>query len=222
MKDSIGQSKLYGMMNLVSPIAAVTGITTLFLPLTEHYRLAEVIPELIRGFERGCLGRPSGAGCELFLVGLSIAAPFFLPIFIFGASIRMMSGRLLSRYERAFAHTISTAVACLTLYLQVQVWEYGDRSWSFMVPPITIALGFLGLRTTTRFQATRSFSAIIALQVAYLSSFLFVVLVDAWGERQAGAYCAVATALAYLLQILMLIVISRSQQKRALTMMLEG
>jgi hypothetical protein len=144
-------------------------------------------------------------------VFMLLGMPFFLCIFISAASIRWLIWGLFSRAERAIAYLASAAMACLTLSFLLEVivedglakiaHEWDAHEWlAFAAPLLIIIIGVFALLKGFRKCASKQFSVLLALQVAYLANCAFC-LVGFYPDWLIGAYCSLLTAAVYVLQI---------------------
>ena len=167
----------------------MTGIAAIFLPFT--YGVSPVDAALQK---------------ELSLFRLLAAIPFFVGIIVSGASIRWIISGAFSRAEKAIAYLVSVSTAAMPLtFLGLLVGEQGwppdSRDWlTSAIPLVALLLGVYPLIRNLKNQRTVEFSPVMALQLAYIANCLFCLDVfrDDW---EVGAYCAIATAVVYLIQI---------------------
>ena len=167
----------------LAAVGMTSGIAGLFLPFTYDYSPV------------------SALDAELW----RLAAPFFLCIPIAGVSIRLAATGSLARPEMWIAYIASTAMALVTLsiYGEVDSWPRGLQEWlAFGVPPITLLVGLRAVIKKARLASLTGMSAVMAMQAAYLSNSL-LCLIGFLGNWQIGAYFALITSAAYLVQITM-------------------
>ena len=169
-------------------LSGTAGIAAIFLPFT--YGVSPVDAALQK---------------ELSLFRL-LAIPFFVGIIVSGASIRWIISGAFSRAEKAIAYLVSVATAAMPLtFLGLLVGEQGwppdSRDWlTSAIPLVALLLGVYPLIRNLKNQTTVEYSPVMAMQLAYLANCLFCLDVfrDDW---EVGAYLAIVTALAYLIQI---------------------
>ena len=140
-----------------------------------------------------------------------LALPFFLPIAIAAASTRWLISGALSKPEAALAYLASGSAAGTTVVFigrflsdendaQVRLADWVAVSSSVLV----LVLGACLLVHVWRTMNRPDFRPIMALQLAYLgnAAFCLIEFADDPGW-QAGAYVALGTGIAYLLQIIL-------------------
>jgi hypothetical protein len=132
-----------------------------------------------------------------------LALPAFLPTVIVVAGVRWVRSGRLSRPEQLIGYVVgaASAIATLAFYLTIEDWPSDALTWLSLGAPVVI-LGF-GIRAVARIRQTQEgseYGPIMALQVAYIANAMLALI--AWfHEWQAGAYCVLATVVAYALQI---------------------
>ena len=134
-----------------------------------------------------------------------VAWPFFLPALIAIASARWLFSGKLSMPERVIAYLISIAILCITFsgYLMMHEWpsNFQDQI-GYVFPFVILAFGLFTLLKIRKNPAFNPFGAIVSMQVAYLANCL-LCLSSFFGEWQIGAYCSLVSAIAYLIQIIL-------------------
>jgi len=175
-------------------LLGMSGIAGLFLPFTSDVSPVEAAPV-----------------SELWRV----AVPFFLAVLASAASIRWIISGSLSKAERAIAYVASAAMAGVT----VSMWFTLDREsrtireWLSIVSPGPIlALGIYFLIRNSKMGSSRNFNPVMAIQVAYLANAV-LCLIAFLREWQVGAYCVLAAAVAFVLQIILVSVSRRDVVK---------
>jgi len=135
-----------------------------------------------------------------------LAWPFFLPALVTSASLHWLITKRLSRSGNTIAYLISAAMICLMLsvYGAADRWPGEFKEWlAFVLPFVTMGFGVFALLKTRLNATLRLFGPTISLQVAYLANCLLCL--SSWfGQWQIGAYCSLVTAIAYVIQIILL------------------
>jgi hypothetical protein len=171
-------------MQLVLTAMGLAGVAALFLPFTWGTSPVDVAFDW-----------------DLWM----LAQPFFLAVLVLAGSLRWALGGSLSRWQKAVAYTASAAVALETIssYLTLDHAPGNVQEWFSVVLPIVVLVGgALALRRVARSESTRAFSPVLAMEAAYLAN-AALCLSGFFGGWEVGAYCALATSVAYLLQIVL-------------------
>ena len=91
----------------------------------------------------------------------------------------------------------------MSVYFMADIFPDGVLEWiSFIAPCLAAAFGvyvLLGIRKSQS-PAIGSYGAIALMQTAYLANCL-LCLSSFFGDWQAGAYCSLATAVIYIIQM---------------------
>ena len=193
----MGTNRSISLLLLIA--AGTAGIATLFLPFI---------------FDTS----PVGMVLELFLISDAInwawslyallAFPLFLPVLVSAASVRLMISGLFSRSERAVAYVASSMMAFSTLSFIILLFIVSGlpsfvHEWlASTIPVLTLVLGVFVVIKNLRNKRSKEVSAVMAMQVAYLSNALFCLILF-FGGWQIGAYCVVVTSIIYLLQVVL-------------------
>ena len=187
----IGTNRSIGPLLLT--VSGTAGIAALFLPFTWDISPTEAV--VLR---------------ELFL----LAIPSFLSVLVSAAYVRWMISGLLSRPERAIAYVASSMMAFSTLYYIISgmlrgfdwLKPFDVRDWLIVVIPVlTLLSGVYFVIKKLRNKGPKEVSAIMAMQIAYLSNAL-LCLIGFFGVWEIGAYFVVVTSIVYLLQIVLALV----------------
>ena len=180
----------HATVHVLLTVAGLAGIAGMFLPFTSNTSPVDVLDDDMWGL-------------------WPLALPFFLAVPAFAASVRWIISGSLSRLERMVAYVVSGASACATLYFVVVMLADSTgperiQGWLVMTVPVAILLaGAYVLRRTARAARSRDFSPVLAIQVAFLAN-AALCLIGFFGHWQVGAHCALVTALAYLVQIILI------------------
>jgi hypothetical protein len=172
------------MVHLLLTLLAMAGIAGLFLPFTSGVSPAMAAP--VSGVWR-------------------LAVPFFLSVLASAASIRWIVSGSLSRAESAIAYVASAAMAGVIVSMWFALGDESQsiRDWVAVVSPGPIlALGIYFLIQNSKTGPSRNFNAVMAIEVAYLANAVRC-LIAFFGEWQVGAYCALVTAVTFVLQIIL-------------------
>ncbi len=184
----IGKNRSIGPLLLT--VSGTAGIAALFLPFTWDISPTEAV--VLR---------------ELFL----LAIPSFLSVLVSAAYVRWMISGLLSRTERAIAYVASSMMAFSTLYFIISDWlmskgwpdPFDVRGWLIVVIPVlTLLSGVYFVIKKLRNKGSKEVSAIMAMQIAYLSNALLCLILF-FGDWEIGAYFVVVTSIVYQLQIVL-------------------
>jgi hypothetical protein len=184
---STGYRSAFGWFTVIG----AAGIVALFLPFAYDYS-----PVRAMFFD------------DWFAEVWPLGAPFFLSIPVTLASARLILFGPLSRVERLAAYASSVAAAAVTIWL-VMTWVSSDSSllvtdWiAVAVPLTTLAAGgamLVHLRRNPRWEVA---NPILAMQLAYLANALMCFIMFS-GNLQVGAFAAVATTVAYVLQVVLI------------------
>jgi len=73
---------------------------------------------------------------------------------------------------------------------------------AFLSPAPILALGVYFLIRNSRMEPSRKFNPVVAIQIAYLANAV-LCLIAFFGNWELGAYCVLAAALAFVLQIVL-------------------
>jgi uncharacterized membrane protein (UPF0136 family) len=136
-----------------------------------------------------------------------LAWPFFLPVLILPAVVRWLFLKKHSQIEIIAGYIVGTAILGITFsaYLLVYEWPWNTRSQiAFLSPIIILAFGiFIVLRNRKKLIPGPA-GAIVVMQVAYIANCLLCLItsIDGW---QMAAYLSLATSVAYLAQIILLV-----------------
>ena len=176
-------------IHVLLTVAGAAGIAAIFLPFTW-----DVSPLLAMRDETMWM----------------LAMPFLLPVAVAAASTRWIVSGSLSNPEAAIAYVASGSAAGITLaFIGRLLFDDGApvriADWLAVSMAIVIlTLGGCLLVTTWRTLKRPDFRPLLALQVAYLgnAAFCLTEFFDFPGW-QAGAYVALGTVIAYLLQIIL-------------------
>ena len=193
----MGTNRSISLLLLI--VGGTTGIATLFLPFI---------------FDTS----PVGMVFELFLISDAInwawslyallAFPLFLPVLVFSASVRLMISGLFSRSERAVAYVASSMMAFSTLSFIILLfivsgWPSFVQEWlASTIPVLTLLLGVFVVIKNLMNRGSMEVSAVMAMQVAYLSNALLCLILFL-GGWQIGAYFVIVTSIVYILQIIL-------------------
>ncbi len=132
-----------------------------------------------------------------------IALPAFLVAFIVPASVRWIVRGALSRVGESIGYTLAAGAVVLILlsYLQLRAWPDGLVQWIAVVGPILILLFGAVMVFRNRLPGRpRSYTPIMALQVAYLANGM-LALASLFPDWEVGAYLVVGIMMAYSFQI---------------------
>jgi len=136
-----------------------------------------------------------------------ISWPFFLPLFITTATIRWIILGKHSQPEIIVVYFVSTAMLCVTFSGYVASYQWPDDTQSqiaFISPFVILAFGtFIVLRNRKKLIPKPS-GALVVMQIAYLVN-CSLCLISFIGEWQIAAYLSLATAIAYVTQIILLL-----------------
>ncbi len=140
-----------------------------------------------------------------------IAWPAFLPILITIASIRWLFITSISKTELSLAWSAgfaATALICFSLLniIKNNGWPAELREWlSLVIPVLILGLGIFTLIRTRQDRKFRQYRAIMSMQIAYIANCL-LCLISLFGGWQIGAYFCLVTVIAYVNQIISVIV----------------
>ena len=132
--------------------------------------------------------------------------PFFLPVLITTALIRWLFLKKQSQKEIIAGYIVGGAMLAVTFsgYIKNYSWPDSLRTQiAFMAPIMILAFGVFIVLKNRRKLIPGPAAAIIVMQVAYLANCLLCLIsfIDSW---QIAAYLSLATAMAYLAQIILL------------------
>jgi hypothetical protein len=180
-------------------LAGLSGIAAIFLPFT-----FDVSPWVAITHEEAW-----GVGAILLLPMLG--APFLLSVFTGVLTIRWNISGSISLPERTFSYFVSIFSACVTmaLYLNMNLPK-SIHELFILTAPILIFItgGFLIIRNY-RSGKFRDFSPIMAMQTSYLANCVLCLIGFFW---QIGAYFALASAVAYAVQMVWIVRCTKEQK----------
>jgi len=180
----MGTNRYISLLFLI--VAGTAGMAALFLPFTWDVSPAEAVVS------------------ELF----QLAIPFFFSVLVCAAYVRWMISGLLSRPERAITYVVSSLVALRVLFwiilgLKDEGWPSDVQGWLLVAIPLLMLLfGVYVVVKNLRNKGPKEVSAVMAMQIVYLSNALFCLIVF-FGGWQIGAYFVVVTSGVYLIQIVL-------------------
>jgi hypothetical protein len=144
---------------------------------------------------------PFGAALDKDLWRL--AWPFFLPLIILPASLRWVLSSALSGTERLVGYVLSAFTVCITLsgYVGAMDLPRDFAEWiAYVTPFLIFGIGIYVLIRTRHDRAQQSFRPVMSLQFAFLANCM-LCLISLLSDWQAGAYCSLVTAVAYVAQM---------------------
>ncbi len=132
--------------------------------------------------------------------------PFFLPVLITPAVVRWLFLNKHSQKEIIAGYIVGAAILAVTFsgYVSGYKWPQNTQSQiAFVSPIIILAFGiFIVLRNRKKLVPGPA-GAIVLMQVAYIANCL-LCLISFMDDWQIAAYLSLATAIAYLAQIVLL------------------
>lgn len=138
-----------------------------------------------------------------------LALPYFLAVPATLFTIHWIISGKLSRFEGVAGYVAGTFSALVTMsgYLPVFnepiSWPNGVQEWAGLLPGvILIAGGYMTFRNWRK-GLPHGLNAWVWLQVAYLANCLLCLMIF-WGGLRIGGYLALLTAIAYVIQIILL------------------
>jgi hypothetical protein len=131
--------------------------------------------------------------------------PFFLPVLITIATVRWMFLKKYSKTEMTAGYIVGAAILCVTFsgYVTTYHWAVDTQSQiAFISPFVILFFGVFIVLKNWKKLIPMPGGAIVIMQIAYLAncSLCLIGFIDKW---QVGAYFSLATAIAYLVQIIL-------------------
>lgn len=132
--------------------------------------------------------------------------PFFLPVLITIATVRWIILNKHSKAEIIAGYMLSGAMFCVTFsgYLSRFNWTDDVQSQiAFISPFVILLVGIFVVLINRKKLVPKPTGAIILLHVAYLTN-CFLCLIGFIGQWQIAAYLSLATAIAYIADIILI------------------
>lgn len=138
-----------------------------------------------------------------------LAWPFLLSLPITFATVRWLAAGALSPAERAGAYVLAAAAAGLTIavYFTADIHLEDFQDWvAYSLPLLSMGLGIAAAGRALRSSCpeTRSFAPVLAMQAAFLPSCV-MNLASFLQDLQPGGYCSMAAAVAFVVQVVMML-----------------
>lgn len=170
-------------------ITGLTGISAIFLPFSGSVSPMEAVRYGFGGFLDGIW---------------KLGSPFFLSVLILGASLHSIISGTLSKVERWIAYILSISIVCITLSFFISSSPSDFSKWIILLATILpLAFGLFLVNRSLKIEKLKMFSPIMAMQTAYLGNCVFC-LIGFYDDLEIGAYCALVTAVLYVVHMIMI------------------
>lgn len=161
---------------------------------------------------------PSQSAWEAFwehFFFLQVALPACLAILVTIGAIRWLISGSLSSPERVIAYFAGASMMLLSLSIWFRMEPSAPVSWPMLsVYVLVLVLGVSALIRSLRAGWSRHFTPVMSMQVVYVAHVL-MFLVANFGGWEAGAYCLLVAALAFALQIALVLLEAARRQVAA-------
>jgi hypothetical protein len=137
--------------------------------------------------------------------------PFFLPVLVIISTVRWIFLKKYSITEMIVGYIVSAAILCVTFSGYVTTYHWADDTQSqiaFISPFVILFFGVFVVLKNWKKLVPMPGRTVTIMQIAYLAncSLCLIGFIDKW---QVGAYFSLATAIAYLVQVILLSTINK-------------